>query len=481
MAFKGNNWLPNLGAKGWGITIVCICFYMFYGFWNGGSNTLFSIFQSLYNPAAAAVANLQNALSAAPADQIPALQQQMQAAQQAVDPSNPWTETNMSSVMSIAGWISLIAIILFGALGRKIGARNVSAVGLVLTIVSFVLYANCDSNFAVFTVAFILFYASFSAYAIIGLGALGSSWFPHKKGVFMGFATMGLTITSAAINPIILLCVGSTDNPNLAGLNMFFYGVAVFALIVLIVDLVFVKNNPEEAGAYPDNDRSLTKEQLQKEFAAVQEYKKTSPWTTGKVLRTKQAWLIAVGWGIPMMVGAGTIALFVPTLYMGFGQSPLLGVTLLSTMWPIGLLGHYLIGVIDQYIGTKKTTIVVVVIELLACLLIFFGGKSAVCCGIAAGFLMFAISGNANVCMSMTTSVFGREDFEVAWTPIQTIYNVFNFAGVMVMSFLGTTPLGIAGRMLFGAILLVIALIPIFACSDKQIASREVSAQDAEA
>lgn len=432
MAFKGNNWIPNLGVKGWGLTIICICFYIFYGFWNGASNTLFGIYENMFG----------------------------------------WEETAMSSVMSISGWISLIAIIFFGALCRKIGAKNTSIIGLVLTIIAFALFAINTGSFPLFTVAFVLFFISVTAYGIIGLGALGSSWFPHKKGVFMGFATMGLTICSAAINPIILGATGSV------GISGFWWGMAVFTVIVLIAVLAFVHNNPEEAGAYPDNDRSITREQLDAEFKAAQEYKKHSPWTTAKVLKTPQTWLIGIGWGIPMMVGAGSIALFVPTLIMGFGQDPMLGVILLSTMWPVGLLGHYLIGVIDQTIGTKKTTVVVVVIEILACVFLYFGGHSTVCCAVAAGLLMFAISGNANVCMSMTTTVFGREDFEAAWTPIQTIWNVFNFGGVMVMAFLGTTPLGVAGRILLGGILCVIALIPILACSDKQIASKVQEAQD---
>lgn len=169
----------------------------------------------------------------------------------------------------------------------------------------------------------------------------------------MGIATMGMSISSATLNPIILGFAGSS-----LGISGFFWVMAAIVVATAVVVFLFVRNNPEEAGAYPDNDRSVSREELEAEFRAAQEYKKTSPWTMARVLKTPQAWLISLGTGLPMMVGAGTIALLVPTL-ASYGQDPMLGVVLLSSMWPIGLLGHYLIGVLDQKLGTKKTTIAV--------------------------------------------------------------------------------------------------------------------------
>lgn len=424
---KESSWIPNLGAKGWGITVVCICFYLFYGFWNGATNTLFALLNAMFG----------------------------------------WETTQMSFVITISGWCSLVGIVVFGAIGKKIGARNVSIIGLIGTAIGFAIMALM-TNFTMFAIGVFLFYVTMVAYAVIGLGALGSSWFPHKKGIFMGMATMGLTICSAAINPIILACAGSI------GVSGFFWGCAILAIIIAVVVFAFVKNNPEEAGAYPDNDRSLTKEQLDAEFKAAQEYKKNSPWNTARVLKTPQTWLIGIGWGLPMLAGAGAIALLVPT-FMAFGHDQMFGVILLSSMWPIGLLGHYLIGVVDQKIGTKRTSIAVAVIELIAGAMVFFFGTNAVVCAIAAGLFMFALSGNANVCMSMTTSVFGRQDFETAWTPIQVIYNIFNFAGVSVMSIVGAS-FGMNFTMLAVAVLCAVALIPMGLCSGKQIAS-QVSAE----
>ena len=208
---KFNAWIPNFGAKGWGITLTCFVFFIFYTFWNSVTNTLFGMFTEQYG----------------------------------------WQQTDMSYVITIAGWISLLAVVLFGALGRKIGAKMVSVIGLVGSAVGFIILANMTS-FGMFAAGVIVFYFCMVAYATIGVGMLGSSWFPRTKGAFMGIATIGMTFCSAALNPIILGFVGAG-----LGVSGFFWACAVVLIVMAAVVLLFVKNNPEEAGAYPDNDKSI--------------------------------------------------------------------------------------------------------------------------------------------------------------------------------------------------------------------------------
>lgn len=424
-----NAWIPNFGAKGWGITAVCFVFMFFFAFWNSATNTLFGLF----------------------ADQF------------------GWQQTDMSYVVTVSGWVSLVAVVLFGALGKKLGAKVVSTLGLVGSALGFVILANLQ-NFAMYAAGVGIFCFCMVGYASIGVGMLGSRWFPHTKGAFMGIATIGMTLSSACLNPIILAFAGST-----LGISGFFWACAVVLIAVAVVVLVFVKNNPEEAGAYPDNDKSITPEQLDAEFKAAEKYKQSSPWTTSKALKTPQTWLIGVGCGLAMMVGGGVIALLVPTL-ASYGHDPMFGVTLLSSMWPIGLLGHYLIGVIDQKIGTKKTTVVVVCILGLGGLITWLGGTNALLCCISTGMFMFGLSGSANVCMSMTASIFGREDFDVAYTPIQVIFNALNFAGVSLMSTIATFA-GPHNVMLAVFVICLLALVPVLALPYKQIAS-QVTASD---
>ena len=87
------------------------------------------------------------------------------------------------------------------------------------------------------------------------------------------------------------------------------------------------------------------------------------------------------------------------------------------------------------------------------------------------GMFMFGLSGAANVCMSMTTSIFGRADFEVAYTPIQVIFNVLNFAGVSVMSTVAAI-FGPTTVMLAVFLMCIVAFAIAFAIPYRQIASK---------
>lgn len=70
----------------------------------------------------------------------------------------------------------------------------------------------------------------------------------------------------------------------------------------------------------------------------------------------------------------------------------------------------------------------------------------------------------------MTTSVFGRADFEIAWTPIQVIYNICNFSGVTVIALISAI-FGPFAVMIGAALICAIALVFIGVCSDRQIGS----------
>lgn len=103
-------------------------------------------------------------------------------------------------------------------------------------------------------------------------------------------------------------------------------------------------------------------------------------------------------------------------------------------------------------------------------LLARLGGSHSVVCAVATGMFMFGLSGAANVCMSLTASIYGRADFEVAYTPIQVIFNVLNFAGVSVMSTVSAL-FGPQNVMLAVFVICIIAFIPVIALPYKQIAS----------
>ena len=422
---KGNAWIPDFGAKGWGLVVICFFFCFFFSFWTAATNTLYGYYGELYG----------------------------------------WQMDSMAFIITLGGWLSLITTYLFSLASRKIGPKAVTTIGLAGCAASFVILAVNSGSFEMFAAGVLLFYLFSCGFMPIGLGELGSSWFPRKKGSFMGIVTIGMTLCTATVNPLIVMF-----RDGGLGVSGFFWTLAIILALLAALTWIFVKNTPEEAGCYPDNDKSFSREELEKEAAAAAEYKKHSPWTTAKVLKTPQTWLIALSGGFPMLVGGGFLTMVIPVT-MAFGHDEMFGILLMGTMWPIGMIGHYLVGVFDAKFGTKKTAIMVTSVLALGALLMSFGAASDLWASIAMGCFFFGISGAANVSMSLTTSIFGRYDFPVAWAPIQILTNCLGFSGTFVFAWLMVT-FGATGLMPAACVLCLIGIGFMFLLPYKQIGSQ---------
>lgn len=382
-----NRLIPNFGLKGWGIVVLGICFYFIYqSVFDGGLNTILTVYNEMYG----------------------------------------WSTTQVSFFVSLGGWLAIFGIAVFGAVSKKKGPKFVSILGLIGVAAGFVIVAYA-TDLILFAIGVVTYFVFATAFGIIGVGQFGANWFPKTKGMYMGMVTMGITLGSATINLIMQAVIGAR------GLSFFMLsfacGVAVLAFLVAL----FVKNYPEEAGAYPDNDKDMTREKLDEMLRATEEYRKNSPWTLKKVLTTPTTWKLAVGWSLPMMAAAGIMGQLTLAL-MFYGHEFMFGIILLSSLWPVGLLGNYLGGVVDEKYGTKNASYFVVAVQLVGAVIMLLFGKNSMMATIGVATFMFAISACTNISMSMTTTVFGRNDFENAWPVISVVSKLIMSSGLVVIA-----------------------------------------------
>ncbi len=127
------------------------------------------------------------------------------------------------------------------------------------------------------------------------------------------------------------------------------------AILVLWVFTLIVRNHPEEWGAYPDNDKNMTPEQAKKILAIAQEYKRTSPFTIGRLLKTAPMWLTAVGCAILLLVPIGFMSSIIPR-FGSVGIEPPAVVALISAGGVVNLFFSLVTGFVDQKVGTKAAT-----------------------------------------------------------------------------------------------------------------------------
>lgn len=242
---------------------------------------------------------------------------------------------------TVAAMVGVIFFFIMGAINRKIGARLTSFLCLILAGIGYFGMGHANSLLQYGVSLCICTIGAMSAGYIAG-GALVAQWFPKKKGIVMGYTTMGHNMATGFFVPMITVLVAIAS------------GGYQFVSTVIITQLV-VRNQE-----------------------------------------------------------------------VGFTQTQ--AVAIMTILAFAGILGSWIIGAMDQKIGTKKTMIffgiwyaaalLLEVTEIRALVIVFL--------------VMFALAlgGSANFTTSLPAAVFGRHGFKKVNSvlfPIQALVSSFGF------------------------------------------------------
>ena len=331
-----------------------------------------------------------------------------------------WEQATLTVLASVSGYISAVALAIMGVIVHKFGARNLLVFTMACLAVAIFGWGYATTLPAYFLVIIILY--SVSNGVGLCMGILVSNWFPTKKGLVMGWTTMGFNLATVGINW--LLVFGWNSFGWHGGFNLF----ALVAVIGLVLVLCFVREFPEDCGCFPDNDKTMTPERAKQLRDEGLQYTKTSPWTVKKLLATPQTWLIAITYGCIMMMVVGCISQLVPTV-RSYGFSQEFALSCMSIAGVCGFFGSYITGWVDTKFGTKKATIAMMCWEILT-VIVFVSPLPQWKVIVATVMLGIIIGGANNLCSSMTTEVFGRYDQKKAYSVIWTIFTVVRSCGV---------------------------------------------------
>ena len=354
-----------------------------------------------------------------------------------------WDYATLLGFGTVAGFAAIIGQFFFGWVCSKKGPKFTMVSCMFLAGASYILYANSWSP-TVYVIALTLVTVFSSCYAYIGGGALVANWFPKKKGLAMGYTTMGNNFASAFFVPMISWLIGALG---------LIWGMSVVGIMVFVLGLLgilTIKDTPEEYGETPDN---VPKEELKNYFEVAEGETYISQFTTAKLLRTKETWLVALVLGINFLVTVGIMSQLVQrNVSLGFEQNT--AIALMTVCALIGVAGSYAWGWIDQKFGTKRS-------------MVAFGiwYAIAIACNVSeimplvylSVFLIgVSIGGAANFTASLTTSVFGRHDFKLAYALIYPLLNFVQQSNFMVNAFALSATGSLRGAYIFYIVLLLI-------------------------
>ncbi|MCR5667084.1 MAG: MFS transporter [Eubacterium sp.] len=370
--------LASFGKAGWGTIVFCMAmFWFFVGFCTDGNN--------ISAPAAAAHLG--------------------------VDAGVVLTRN------SYAGLMGVVFYILMSQLARKIGAKKVASICLFISAVSFYFIGNPPSLLG-YTIAYTFLIGSAMSAGYVAGGALVAKWFPKRKGIVMGYTTMGLNIASATW--VLMM----TSVSNKISFERAVILPCVLVAILGLIGLVFIKDTPQERGMNPDN---VSDEVYAAEYDTNEADSTDSRWTIGQLLKTREVWTVGLATGILQLCSTGVMSQLV-SRNIELGMSQAQAVSMMTVVAVVGIFGSWFIGVLDDKFGTKKTMMVFCLWYALAVLANVTGTTWGMY--LAVFMIGMSIGGSANFMSSLPTSVFGRQGFEKVNSvifPIQAIMTCIAF------------------------------------------------------
>ena len=248
----------------------------------------------------------------------------------------------------------------------------------------------------------------------------------------MGFATLGIVISMFIVNGVIFPYMQK------AGAESAIFRLAVLGLLLMVFLILVIRSNPEQAGAYPDNDRSISYEEVKKRNAVGEAHRLSSEWNSyGKCLKSPAVWIITLSTGLILLIQRGCMASMVPAL-MSFGHEQATAANLMMISGALALVCSLAGGMVDEKLGTRHAMTVCGIAGAAACILFAFFSSSAVVAEIALILLGYAGSAGNNYQPSFTAEIFGRYDFDVPYSLIICMSTALSSLGYVAISSIGT-------------------------------------------
>lgn len=360
-----------------------------------------------------------------------------------------WDYNSLLSYSSIGGIVGFLGTIFFAQLVLKKGVRFMTVIALILSGIDTIIY-SMSSSIPMYIITLCILFFTVNGYSFIAPTTIITNWFPTKKGIAFGIATMGLPIATALFVPLLAILFSTIGVQN--GLT----AVGVFIIVLGFASIFIIKDTPEEMGLSPDGIQ-LSDDEIRKNKVRMESH--ITQWTVGKLLKSKAVWAISLGYGFIFLVTVGIISQLVPrVISLGYDQTKAL--FMLSLCAAVGIFGSFVWGWLDQKLSTKKASIILAIWYLVAIVLLIFSKSSLPMLLFAVVMVGFGVGGIGNLQPSMVVQIFGRYEYASAnrvVTPLIAIIRILAFAVVgIALTLTGNYEGAYAVLLVFNVIALVI-------------------------
>jgi OFA family oxalate/formate antiporter-like MFS transporter len=251
-----------------------------------------------------------------------------------------WSRASLAGVLSLSRLQGGVLALPAGILFDRYGPRRMMFIGVILTGLGYILLSRTTS----LLYFYIVFITMIQAGASFGMGGVAvdvaiANWFRRKRGLAMGFATMGLSFGGILVVPLawFITIHGWRSALMLAGITTIVLGLPLTAV---------VRHRPEQYGYLPDGDLPKEPDELKAEATepnkeATEEEVNFSP---RQVLRARAFYAIAFTVSARQLVSGSVAVFLIPFLQDDRGLSLTQAATVLSVMALVGAPGRVIFG-----------------------------------------------------------------------------------------------------------------------------------------
>lgn len=218
-----------------------------------------------------------------------------------------WESGVLLSCSTVAGLVAIVGCVILSNCVCRFGVKAVYCVSLAVVCCCCMVWGSVTQLWQ-YILILILVNVFGNGFGFVGGTAILANWFPQKKGLAMGWATIGFQASAVALLPAFQWLLERYN------LKVAYRLMGLCLLALLMVCLFLVKGDPEDRGCAPDNDWSHSLEEYQQLHRAALKQEKTHRWTTLRLLKTKQMWQIGLVNGLVQMAITVLIVQFIPNL-----------------------------------------------------------------------------------------------------------------------------------------------------------------------
>ena len=340
------------------------------------------------------------------------------------------------SICAIVG--ILIQLILVPVIGKM---KNLKALCCTLGGVTLVLAYVVMSQPAgtLWIVCYCLINVTSVLYATMTLGLLVGQWFPTRKGTVMGIATLAFPIANGLLGVFAGNVFGPIGAMSAQGIpfNPFqiiqsaFLPFFIISVVGWLIGVIFIKDYPEQVGAFRDNDRSMTPEVANAIMLAEIENKKTSVWTIPHAIASKEFWFSTLTNALLLGCSIGLMSQS-QAIITNAGEGMPDYTIVMGMIMIFGMIGSFVLGLLDTRIGTRKAMMISTVLMVIAGILGIIG--SGVALLIAMIFVALFMGAASNFGVSCAAQYWRREDFGRIFMLSSPIGSLISSAAPMVVA-----------------------------------------------